>query len=288
MHCCCSHQMTALAVKITGLEDQIEKLQLQQSQVQVTNEKLHRDSSRVINDQLTFAITALRSELDTELQTTREKVRTLEQQLSRMGHQLDEDQSRMDNLDDKYRQLSSKRTAHWEQDLQFRVEQTENCLETRFSSTNKQHARLAAWQEKQLADLSEYIDQRLWSLYNQLEMQRREMVSFNQRFVETQSALMEPCSESQAIRKLLSERETSRRNWQEKQERKMTELDNRMTSTQSETCKLSRLAERLCTILQMWEQRHKTSIRLEQDTMQSLKERYNMAIIEMAHNNRTK
>lgn len=248
--------MAALHGQVTQLQRRLQEGQEQLVASQTDVEGSLAKSSRLAAQQLSSGLAALRSEVCDDLQATQAQLADLERRCAEERRQWGAELGRLQT------KLTASRRP-WEEDLEMRVEQTENSLGARLSHANRQQARLGAWQEKQLSDLAEYLDQRLWSLYHQ---QRREL----------QASLSQPCSEAASLRKLVAQQEKVLG----ERDVALRALETRVSGTEAEACRLARLAERLCGVLQMWEQRHRGAARAEAESLLSLQERFNLALIE--------
>jgi len=93
------------------------------------------------------------------------------------------------------------------------------------------------------------MNQRLWSLHRQVELN---------------------------VSSVKSEIDTLRVNMTNR----LGEMEGKVACAESETCRLSRLAERLCGLLQLWEMRNKESSRIQEVAEQSLRERFALAMEE--------
>jgi hypothetical protein len=277
--------------KLTSIEKELQQYQDEQRSMAANTSATLQELSSDLQNQFATKLTEIRTTLTQELRDTYSKIRDLERLCSTLNIKL-EDQAekwgephdmKISRLESKLRQLQLKqRSLGWEEDVEFRIERNENNFESRLLNSNKQQARLGAWQEKQIADLSDHVDQRLWSLYSQLEIQRNEIITLSRQLIKYQSSLNEPCSEAERLNKILVKLSATQNERDNEKNTKIAALEVKVTSIEQENCRLSRLADRLCSVLQMWEQRHKSASMAEAATLQSLQERYNMAIVEMS------
>lgn len=113
-----------------------------------------------------------------------------------------------------------------------------------------------SWHQQQLNDLSEHSEQRLRGLHRHVEM----TVSSVKNDVET-------------LRNDVTNR--------------LGDMASKVVCAENETCRLSRLAERLCGLLQLWEMRNKESSKIQEVMDQSFRERYAMAMEQKQSNDRT-
>lgn len=113
-----------------------------------------------------------------------------------------------------------------------------------------------SWHQQQLNDLSEHTEQRLRGLHRHVEL--------------TVSSVK---SDVEMVRKDVTNR--------------LGDMENKVVSAENETCRLSRLAERLCGLLQLWEMRNKESSKIQEVMEQSFRERYALAMEEKHTHGRT-
>jgi hypothetical protein len=112
---------------------------------------------------------------------------------------------------------------------------------------------LESWHQQQLNDLSEHMNQRMWGLHRQVELN---------------------------VANIKVEMETVRRDLTNR----LGEMEGKVSCAENETCRLSRLAERLCGLLQLWEMRNKESSKIQEVAEQSLRERFSLVLAERQMN----
>ncbi|XP_065347314.1 ELKS/Rab6-interacting/CAST family member 1 [Cloeon dipterum] len=250
-------KLSALQCQLSQLEERVQDMQQEADSIQPVQLSLKEKISSLqagcaeSHEQLVTFISSVREiNLEEEKKTRKqleEKIFKLSSQIGNweiLDRKLDIFEGRLDKI------VSSISCNRNEEELVKRLERSENSILHKLNYCSSQQVRHENWHQQQLSNISEHLEQRLWGVQMHLDM---------------------------VVASLKSEVGTLRTDTNNR----MGDMENKVISAEDETSRLSRLAERLCALLQLWEVRNRETTKIQQVAEQSLRERFSLAMAEM-------
>ncbi|CAB3381810.1 Hypothetical predicted protein [Cloeon dipterum] len=250
-------KLTAVQCQLSQLEERVQDMQQEADSIQPVQLSLKEKISSLqvgcaeSHDQLVTFISNVREiNLEEEKKTRKqleEKIFKLSSQIGNweiLDRKLDLFEGRLEKI------VSSISCNRNEEELVKRLNRSENSILQKLNYCSSQQVRHENWHQQQLSNISEHLEQRLWGVQMHLDM---------------------------VVASLKSEVSTLRTDTNNR----MGDMENKVISAEDETSRLSRLAERLCALLQLWEVRNRETTKIQQVAEQSLRERFSLAMAEM-------